>query len=139
MWASQELKGRAARCGSTGRPTRRAVVAIDAGAEHLLHAGLFVEGDLYRHALDDLHPVPARVLGGQHGVRHARKSRRRAALPPLDGVGPEDLTIRRLITAQVAFSRCSRPEQLRGLLERSGFTDFDAPLASTSELRLAEV
>jgi twitching motility protein PilT len=49
-----------------------------------------------------------------------------------------DMTIRRLITPQVAFSRCSRPEQLRGLLERSGFTDFDAPTVATSELRMAE-
>ena len=50
-----------------------------------------------------------------------------------------DMTIRRLITPQVAFSRCSRPEQLRGLLERSGFTDFDAPVVPTSELRMAQV
>ncbi|MBA2383561.1 MAG: PilT/PilU family type 4a pilus ATPase, partial [Actinobacteria bacterium] len=50
-----------------------------------------------------------------------------------------DLTIRRVITPQVAFARCSRPEQLRGLLERSGFTDFEAPLVAASELRLAEV
>src|SRR6187455_3087891 len=48
-----------------------------------------------------------------------------------------DLTIKRLITAQVAFSRCSRPDQLRGLLERSGFTDFEAPVVAASELRLA--
>ena len=50
-----------------------------------------------------------------------------------------DLTIRRVITPQVAFARCSRPEQLRGLLERSGFTDFEAPLVAASELRLAGV
>ena len=48
-----------------------------------------------------------------------------------------DLTMKRLITAQVAFSRCSRPEQLRGLLERSGFTDFDAPPVGGGELRMA--
>ena len=31
-----------------------------------------------------------------------------------------DLTLRRVITAEVAFSRSSRPDQLRGLLERGG-------------------
>jgi twitching motility protein PilT len=33
-----------------------------------------------------------------------------------------DLVMRRIITPEVAFSRSSRPEQLRGLLERAGFS-----------------
>jgi twitching motility protein PilT len=35
-----------------------------------------------------------------------------------------DLTLRRVITSEVAFSRTSRPDQLRGLLERAGFADI---------------
>jgi twitching motility protein PilT len=35
-----------------------------------------------------------------------------------------DLIIRRVITADLGFSRSTRPDQLRGLLERSGFSDF---------------
>ncbi len=38
-----------------------------------------------------------------------------------------DLALRRVITADVAFSRSTRPDQLRGLLERGGYTDFSAP------------
>jgi Tfp pilus assembly ATPase PilU len=32
-----------------------------------------------------------------------------------------ELTLRRVITVETALGRCSRPEQLIGLLERSGF------------------
>jgi twitching motility protein PilT len=35
-----------------------------------------------------------------------------------------DLIMRRVITAELGFTRSTRPDQLRGLLERSGFTDF---------------
>ena len=35
-----------------------------------------------------------------------------------------DLVLRRVITADLAFSRSSRPDQLLGLLERSGLTDI---------------
>jgi twitching motility protein PilT len=38
-----------------------------------------------------------------------------------------DLTMRRVVTADLAFSRSTRPDQLRGLLERSGFSDFGKP------------
>ncbi len=48
-----------------------------------------------------------------------------------------DLSLRRVITAEVAFARTTRPDQLRGLLERAGFTDFDAPILPTNGLRLA--
>jgi twitching motility protein PilT len=48
-----------------------------------------------------------------------------------------DLTLRRVVTAEVAFSRTSRPDQLQGLLERAGFTDFHAPALATDGLRLA--
>ena len=58
-----------------------------------------------------------------------------------------DLVLRRVITADLAFSRSSRPDQLLGLLERSGWTDLPNPAAaaspfaddtgSTGELRLA--
>jgi twitching motility protein PilT len=41
-----------------------------------------------------------------------------------------DLVLRHVITAEVAFARSSRPDQLRGLLERSGMTNLDAPAAS---------
>jgi twitching motility protein PilT len=43
-----------------------------------------------------------------------------------------DLVLRRVITADLAFSRSSRPDQLLGLLERSGWTDMPttAPAAS---------
>jgi twitching motility protein PilT len=34
-----------------------------------------------------------------------------------------DLAMRRIVTADVAFSRSTRPDQLRGLLERGGFTE----------------
>ena len=37
-----------------------------------------------------------------------------------------DLVMRRVITADLAFSRSSRPDQLLGLLERSGWTDHAA-------------
>jgi twitching motility protein PilT len=37
-----------------------------------------------------------------------------------------DLVIRRVVTPAVAFSRSSRPDQLQGLLERAGFTNFQS-------------
>jgi len=56
-----------------------------------------------------------------------------------------DLTQRRVIAADVAFSRSSRPDQLRGLLERSGWANLPpagVPAArtdtSSNPLRLAE-
>jgi twitching motility protein PilT len=49
-----------------------------------------------------------------------------------------ELVIRRVITAQLGFARSSRPDQLRGLLERAGFTQFDAPIPRNDGLRLAE-
>ena len=48
-----------------------------------------------------------------------------------------DLALRRVITSDVAFSRSTRPEQLRGLLERGGYTDFSAPNPSSNGLVLA--
>jgi twitching motility protein PilT len=53
-----------------------------------------------------------------------------------------DLTMRRIIASDVAFTRSSRPDQLRGLLERAGFTNL-SPVGSSSAaasgpLRLAE-
>jgi len=50
-----------------------------------------------------------------------------------------DLVLRRVITPAMGFARSSRRDQLRGLLERVGFTDFefDAPTSSTTGLRLA--
>src|SRR5215208_1775174 len=49
-----------------------------------------------------------------------------------------DLVLRRVITAELGFARSSRPDQLRGLLERAGFAQFDAPVLRTDGLRLAE-
>ena len=48
-----------------------------------------------------------------------------------------DLTIRGVVTYDVALSRSSRPEQLVGILERAGFDVPGDPLAA-STLRLAE-
>ena len=48
-----------------------------------------------------------------------------------------DLVLRRVITAEMGFSRSSRGEQLRGLLERAGFTEFESPLPAANGLRLA--
>jgi twitching motility protein PilT len=60
-----------------------------------------------------------------------------------------DLVQRRVITAEIAFARSSRPDQLGGILERAGFSDFsvlpnavepfDAAAASLADtgLRLA--
>jgi len=48
-----------------------------------------------------------------------------------------DLTIRGVVTYDVALSRSSRPEQLVGILERAGFDVPGEPLES-STLRLAE-
>src|SRR5206468_1432015 len=47
-----------------------------------------------------------------------------------------DLVMRRVITADVAFSRSSRPEQLRGLLERAGMSGLPTDSAAQA-LRLA--
>ena len=60
-----------------------------------------------------------------------------------------DLVLRGVITPELAFARSSRPDQLQGLLERSGMTNFTAPVAGNgstagdrtpaeSELRLAQ-
>jgi len=48
-----------------------------------------------------------------------------------------DLTIRRVITPEVALSRTSHREQFLGLLERAGFTDFQSPANPSHGLRLA--
>jgi twitching motility protein PilT len=51
-----------------------------------------------------------------------------------------DLTMRRIITSDVAFTRSSRPDQLRGLLERAGYTNLPpvgSPAAAGGPLRLA--
>jgi twitching motility protein PilT len=49
-----------------------------------------------------------------------------------------DLTLRRVITSEVAYSRSSRPDQLQGLLERAGHIEFNpAPALPTDGLRLA--
>jgi len=48
-----------------------------------------------------------------------------------------DLALRRVITGEVAFSRSTRPDQLRGLLERGGYTDLTPPVASDNGLLLA--
>jgi len=49
-----------------------------------------------------------------------------------------DLTLRGVISFEMALSRSSRPEQLEGLLERAGFQipgEADAPAAN---LRVAQ-
>jgi len=48
-----------------------------------------------------------------------------------------DLTIRRVITPEIALSRTSHREQFLGLLERAGFTDFQSPANPSHGLRLA--
>src|SRR3954449_2889826 len=48
-----------------------------------------------------------------------------------------DLVLRRVITPEMGFSRSSRADQLRGLLERAGFIEFDTPLPPVGGLRLA--
>ena len=51
-----------------------------------------------------------------------------------------DLVQRRVVAPEVAFARSSRPEQLRGLLERAGFSGGAAvlePVEATGGLRLA--
>src|SRR5439155_22297932 len=48
-----------------------------------------------------------------------------------------DLTMRRVITPEVAFSRTSKPDQLRGILERAGFAHFPEAKSPQSGLRLA--
>jgi twitching motility protein PilT len=45
-----------------------------------------------------------------------------------------DLVLRRVVTAEAAFSRSSRPDQLRGLLERAGMTNLTAPAAANGGL-----
>jgi twitching motility protein PilT len=49
-----------------------------------------------------------------------------------------DLTLRGVVTLDVALSRSSRPEQLYGLLERAGFQVPGAPEAAPAGLRVAE-
>ncbi|MFL5927305.1 MAG: hypothetical protein ACJ77E_10255, partial [Gaiellaceae bacterium] len=41
-----------------------------------------------------------------------------------------DLVLRHVITAELAFARSSRPDQLQGLLERSGMTNFNGPVVA---------
>ena len=48
-----------------------------------------------------------------------------------------DLTIRRVITPEVALSRTSHREQFLSLLERAGFTDLQSPANPSHGLRLA--
>ena len=48
-----------------------------------------------------------------------------------------DLTMRRVITSEVALSRTTHREQLLGLLERAGFTDFQSPAPPSNGLRVA--
>ncbi len=48
-----------------------------------------------------------------------------------------DLALRRVITADVAFSRSVRPDQLHGLLERGGYTDFGTQGSTDNGLVLA--
>src|SRR5205814_6977713 len=48
-----------------------------------------------------------------------------------------DLTLRRVNTPDVAFSRTTHRDQLQGLLERAVFTDFQSPGLSNHGLRLA--
>jgi twitching motility protein PilT len=40
-----------------------------------------------------------------------------------------DLVLRHVVSADMAFARSSRPDQLQGLLERSGMTNFTPPAA----------
>ena len=46
-----------------------------------------------------------------------------------------DLTLKRVITAESAFSRTTRPEQLRGLLERGDFPFPELGRSSSNGLR----
>ena len=48
-----------------------------------------------------------------------------------------ELTLRRIITKEVALSRSTRPDQLVGLLERAGFEDSTPTSPTVSGLRLA--
>ncbi len=48
-----------------------------------------------------------------------------------------DLALRRVVTAEMAMSRSTRPDQLRGLLERGGFTDFPTTKSSDNGLLMA--
>ena len=48
-----------------------------------------------------------------------------------------ELTLSRRITTQLAFSRSSRPDQLRGLLEHAGFSTVELPPTTSHGLRLA--
>jgi hypothetical protein len=49
-----------------------------------------------------------------------------------------DLTLRGVISFDVALSRSSRPEQLHGLLERAGFAVPGEQAAPAATLRVAE-
>jgi twitching motility protein PilT len=48
-----------------------------------------------------------------------------------------DLTLRRVITADVAFARSTRPDQLRNLLERGGYSASTSPSPSNNGLIVA--
>src|SRR3954451_25353655 len=48
-----------------------------------------------------------------------------------------DLTMRRVITSEVALSRTTHRDQFLGLLERAGFTDFQSSALSSNGLRVA--
>jgi hypothetical protein len=49
-----------------------------------------------------------------------------------------DLVLRSVITADVAFSRSSRPDQLRGLLERAGWTELPGAPDAASPFAASE-
>jgi hypothetical protein len=46
-----------------------------------------------------------------------------------------DLVLRRVVTPEIAFSRSSRPDQLRGILERAGMTYAGAPAPSNGSAK----
>jgi len=48
-----------------------------------------------------------------------------------------DLVTKGVVTKDIALTRSSRPEQLLGLLERSGFADAHSPLQAAGGLRVA--
>jgi Tfp pilus assembly ATPase PilU len=48
-----------------------------------------------------------------------------------------DLVQRRVITAEIAFARSSRPDQLSGILERAGFSDVSALFSGVDPLNAA--
>jgi Tfp pilus assembly pilus retraction ATPase PilT len=48
-----------------------------------------------------------------------------------------DLTLRGVISTEIALARSSRPEQLLGLLERAGLKPAEEPAAAAAGLRVA--